>query len=318
MRELTEKDVEVLAGSKLFHRVELELVDHLLEDCSVRALRKGEVLLAEGKRASESVFVVLEGAVSVHLGGKSADPYTIIGPGESAGEMSVIDGRPISATVVATEATRVLVIPELVLWSFVSTSHQMARNMLLELSLRMRHDNGALVASIEQQRELEQAASTDGLTGLRNRRWMNQAFRREIDRCARDKKAVSLILADLDNLKLANDRGGHLAGDAVICRVASVLLRNLRPMDLLARYAGDEFCLLLPGTNETAARRVAERLRSAVEKEVHIDLGTGPILATISCGVGSGPHDCTLEELFRGADASLYRAKEAGRNRVGS
>jgi diguanylate cyclase (GGDEF)-like protein len=219
---------------------------------------------------------------------------------------------------VGAEPTRVLVIPEQVLWSFVSTSHQMARNLLLELSLRMRHDNGALVASIEQARELEQAASTDGLTGLRNRRWMNQAFRREIDRCARDKKPVSLILADLDNLKLANDRGGHLAGDAVICRVASVLLRNLRPMDLLARYAGDEFCLLLPGTTDAAARRVAERLRSAVEREVHIDLGTGPIRATVSCGVGSGPYDTSLDELFRAADASLYRAKEAGRNRIGT
>ncbi|HEX6829855.1 MAG TPA: GGDEF domain-containing protein, partial [Burkholderiales bacterium] len=175
-----------------------------------------------------------------------------------------------------------------------------------------------LAASIEQQRELEQAASTDGLTGLRNRRWMNHAFRREIERCARDKKPVSLMLADMDNLKLSNDRGGHLAGDALICRVASVLLRNLRPMDLLARYAGDEFCLLLPGTNDVAARRVAERLRAAVEREVQIDLGAGPIRGTISCGVSSGPPGRTMEELFRAADAALYRAKEAGRNRVGT
>jgi diguanylate cyclase (GGDEF)-like protein len=146
---------------------------------------------------------------------------------------------------------------------------------------------------------------------------MSHAFRREIDRCARDRKPVSLILADLDNLKLANDRGGHLAGDAVICRVASVLLRHLRPMDLLARYAGDEFCLLLPGTNEVAARRVAERLRAAVEQEVRVDVGFGPIHATVSCGIGSGGPGCSLDDLFRGADAALYRAKEAGRNRVG-
>lgn len=318
MRELSEKDLEVLAGSKLFQGVELELVEHLLEDCSIRALEKGEMLLAEGRHASENVFVVLEGGVSVHLGGKNTDPYTVFGPGESVGEMSVIDGRPISATVMVTEPTRLLAIPESLLWSLVNTSHQMARNLLLALSLRMRHDNGALVASIEQQRELEQAASTDGLTGLRNRRWMNHAFRREIDRCSRDRKPVSLILADLDNLKDANDRGGHLAGDAVICRVASVLLRNLRPMDLLARYAGDEFCLLLPGTNELAARRVAERLRTAVEQEVHVDVGAGPIRATISCGVGSGPSGCSLDDLFRDADAALYRAKEAGRNRVGT
>lgn len=318
MRELSERDLEVLAGSKLFQGVELELVEHLLEDCSIQTLDKGETLLAEGRHASENVFVVLEGSVSVHLGGKNTDPYTVFGPGESVGEMSVIDGRPISATVMVTEPTRLLVIPETLLWSLVNTSHQMARNLLLALSLRMRHDNGALVASIEQQRELEQAASTDGLTGLRNRRWMNHAFRREIDRCSRDRKPVSLILADLDNLKDANDRGGHLAGDAVICRVASVLLRNLRPMDLLARYAGDEFCLLLPGTNELAARRVAERLRTAVEQEVHVDVGAGPIRATISCGVGSGPSGCSLDDLFRDADAALYRAKEAGRNRVGS
>jgi diguanylate cyclase (GGDEF)-like protein len=316
MRELTEKDLEVLEGSRLFHLVQLDLVEHLLDDCSVRMLDKDEILLAEGRRASDSLFVVLEGSVSVHLGGKKSDPYTVFGPGELAGEMSVIDGQPISATVVAVEPTRLLAIPQQVLWSLVNTSHRVARNLLLILSLRMRHDDGALVASIEQQRELEMAASTDGLTGLRNRRWMNHAFRREIDRCTRDRKPVSLVLADLDNLKLANDRGGHLAGDALICRVASVLLRHLRPMDLLARYAGDEFCLLLPGTGETAATRVAERLRAAVDQEVQIDLGAGPIRMTISCGVSSGPPGCTMDELFRTADAALYRAKQAGRNRV--
>lgn len=318
MRELTEKDLESLARSRLFHSVELDLVEHLLEDCVLRVLDRDEVLLAEGRRASDHVFVVLEGSVSVHLIGRKSEPYTVFGSGESVGEMSAIDGRPISATVVALEPSRLLAIPEPVLWSLVSTSHQVARNLLLVLSLRMRHDNGALVASIEQQRELEQAASTDGLTGLRNRRWMNQAFRREIDRCSRDRKQVSLVLADLDNLKLANDRGGHLAGDALICRVASVLLRNLRPMDLLARYAGDEFCLLLPGTGEAAAWRVAERLRAAVETQVQIDLGAGPIRATVSCGVSSGPAGSSLDDLFRAADAALYRAKQAGRNRVQS
>jgi diguanylate cyclase (GGDEF)-like protein len=306
-------DREALRKSRLFRGVDIELVDHLLQDCAVRVLRPGEILLARGEAPSEDVFVVMCGRVSVHLAGAESPSHTVIDAGECVGEMSAIDGEPISATVTALESARLLAIPEPIVWSLVNTSHAVARNLLYILSRRMRHDNALIVFGMDRQRELERAAGTDGLTGLHNRRWMNEAFSRLLDRCARDAVPSSLVLIDVDALKAYNDRAGHLAGDLLICTVADVLARHIRPGDLLARFGGDEFCLLLPETPLPDALNVAERLRTAVDAEVVVKIAAQ---ATISCGVSSGSPGVQLEELLRSADEALYRAKAKGRNIV--
>jgi diguanylate cyclase (GGDEF)-like protein len=315
-KKMTESDFRALAESRLFRAVDIEHVHHLLEDCVVRDLRNGEVLLTRGDAPSQDVFVVLYGRVSVFLSGTASPSHTIIRAGECVGEMSAIDREPISATVVAQEDTRLLAIPEPVVWSLVNYSHAVARNLLYLLSRRMRHDNEVIVNGLDRQRELEDAASTDGLTGLHNRRWMNEAFRRQLDRCDRDDVPASLVLIDLDGLKAFNDRAGHLAGDMLICMVADVLARHLRPGDLLARFGGDEFCLLLPDTARPDALMVADRLRAAIEAE---SPGRNLALsapATISCGVSSSPPAANMQELLHAADQALYRAKEKGRNVV--
>lgn len=310
---LTASDREALAKSRLFRGVDIELVDHLLQECTVCDLRAGEVLLARGEAPSEDIFIVMCGRVSVHLADAESPSHAVIDAGECVGEMSAIDGEPISATVMALDAARLLAIPEPIVWSLVNTSHAVARNLLYILSRRMRHGNAVILFGLDRQRELERAAGTDGLTGLHNRRWMNEAFARQLDRSGRDALPSSLLLIDLDSLKAYNDQAGHLAGDLLLCTVADVLARHIRPGDLLARFGGDEFCLLLPATPLPDALNAAERLRKAVEAEVVVKIA---VQATISCGVSSGPPGVQLDELFSLADDALYRAKSKGRNSV--
>lgn len=312
-QSLTASDREALAKSRLFRGVDIELVDHLLQECTLRALRADEVLLARGEAPSKDIFVVMSGRVSVHLAGADSPSHTVIDAGECVGELSAIDGEPISATVIALAAARILAIPEPILWSLVNSSHAVARNLLYILSRRMRHGNAVIVFGLDRQRELERAAGTDGLTGLHNRRWMNEAFPRQLERCARDELPSSLILIDVDTLKAYNDQAGHFAGDLLICTVADVLARHIRPGDLLARFGGDEFCLLLPGSPLSDALAAAERLRAAVDAEVVLKI---EVPSTVSCGVSSGLPGVHLEELFQTADEALYQAKSKGRNTV--
>lgn len=187
--------------------------------------------------------------------------------------------------------------------------------------LKLTNELSVLVReSAQKNRELKQAnetierlARTDALTGLSNRRTLDEAFQREITRAARQHENLSLIMADLDHFKSINDQYGHLVGDQVLAYVGAIFIKQLRPYDLAARYGGEEFVLLLPGTSAEDAFGVAERLRKEVEQ---VKLPACPRQITISLGVASWTPDETSEALVARADAALYNAKRGGRNRV--
>jgi two-component system cell cycle response regulator len=157
----------------------------------------------------------------------------------------------------------------------------------------------------------------DGLTQVRNRRALEDALEAEFARSRRHGHTLSLLLVDIDHFKGVNDRHGHLAGDAVLKRIAALLNEHGRRENCTARYGGDEFAVLLAETTLAGAMIFAERVRGAVEAE-EIAFGDERIHVTVSAGVAewtramSGP-----EDLIALADTALYRAKNAGRNRVG-
>jgi diguanylate cyclase (GGDEF)-like protein len=158
-------------------------------------------------------------------------------------------------------------------------------------------------------------ADRDELTGLHNRRRINDLMEQEVQRSARGGHAFCLVLFDIDHFKRVNDTRGHLVGDEVLCAFARVAAQAIRRSDVLARWGGEEFTLLLPDTLRDTAVEVAERLRTQIEAAV---LGTGENLlrVTVSAGVVErAPHEPLMSALER-ADRALYRAKEGGRNRV--
>jgi diguanylate cyclase (GGDEF)-like protein len=170
---------------------------------------------------------------------------------------------------------------------------------------------------LEVNERLRHMSQTDGLTGLDNRRHIEERLREMWEHGQRLHEPVACVMADLDKFKSVNDTYGHQAGDAVLKQLAQILKREAREIDRVGRYGGEEFMLLLPGTVLDAAVTFAERVRKEVEGHTFTFEG-GSVRRTASFGVSAWPHpritDC--EALVRAADDALYVAKESGRNRV--
>jgi len=161
---------------------------------------------------------------------------------------------------------------------------------------------------------VKQLAYLDGLTGIFNRRFFELRIAEEIERARRFSSGMAVIMIDIDQFKRLNDEFGHLLGDEVLRQVSSILHQQLRKIDVVCRYGGEEFAILLPQTDPQHALSVAEKLRRMVETWQFPGV---PRAVTISAGTASFPdHGGTRDELVKAADAGLYAAKQAGRNRV--
>ena len=167
-------------------------------------------------------------------------------------------------------------------------------------------------------RQVDQLSVTDPLTGLSNRRRFDRELADELTRARRYAKPLALILCDLDLFKAVNDRFGHPAGDAALRAMGEVLRQTVRETDLPARVGGEEFAVLMPETSQDEALEVAGRLRSGVEDQA-VEWDGQTFRLTISVGVAGSAGEAlpdAPDELYRMADEAMYRAKEAGRNRV--
>lgn len=307
---------ERLKASALFFRVDFEPLSHVLGSCQIVRLAPSEHLIELGVQ-DDSLYVVLEGALEVHVDENERDPIAFVGPGDSVGEISALDHQPRSAAVVARKPTVVLRIESDDFWSLMNRSHQIALNMLHILSERLRGNNAKIVDTRRLQEIYRQSASTDPLTQLYNRRGLAELGERLLKRLALRQAPLSLVMIDVDHFKQFNDTHGHPAGDFVLFVVAKVIKSGVRPTDFVARYGGEEFTILLPETDLEGATVAANRVREAI-RSTPITPPNGPTLPPLTASLGVAEYIAgqTLEELICRADKALYRAKRDGRDRV--
>ena len=162
------------------------------------------------------------------------------------------------------------------------------------------------------QKKLEELWMTDQLTGLYNRSKLDELFDAELRRAKRYGTHFSLLLLDIDHFKQINDTQGHLVGDDVLYAVSNILQKNIRDVDILGRWGGEEFMLILPNTNQSDALILAEKLRNILRSHAFTPVNK----VTVSIGISSFVAGLTEDELFKRADDALYRAKAKGRDRV--
>lgn len=207
-----------------------------------------------------------------------------------------------------------------ILASHLSRRLGIARLRIRELKKRNRRLNSRHRELVAANRRLADLACTDELTGLKNRRHFRESLEKWFDFAARRKIPISLVLADLDHFKSYNDSFGHLAGDDLLRRVATILRANARADDVVARYGGDEFVLLLPRTDALVARELVGRLCSDLERNCQIltpfTASFGIATTTLQTTERASPAHRDPSRLIENADRALYHSKGAGRNCV--
>jgi diguanylate cyclase (GGDEF)-like protein len=189
----------------------------------------------------------------------------------------------------------------------------------IELLRKIAGQVGQVIDTIFAYQHTRELSYTDELTRVFNRRYFNQRFEREMQRAQRYGRALSLIMLDIDHFKIFNDTHGHLWGDTALKQVAQILEKSLRKADILARFGGEEFVVLLPEIDKEHGRKVAEKLRRAIERADFPKAATQPLgRLTISLGLAAFPEDAQeANALLDHADQGLYLAKLRGRNQTG-
>jgi len=319
--------VKAISDTPLFvgmSGLELNAVSAFLEP---RRYPRDSVIFKRGDPGTE-MFIVRTGRVSslaLDRDGNERELYEF-GPGRFFGEMSIIENEPRSATCVALDDTELLVLEGLdfyrLVWEYPMIGARMLSSMARVMAGWLDEASGFLHDLVRWGETARKRAVTDELSGLFNRRFIEEASRSRFARSSSEPPRCSALMLDLDRFHALNERFGTRAGDSIISSAGAAYGRLIRDGDVAARLSGDEFAFFMPDAGPEEALAAAERIRAETES-LYLEFRAGPgatpnrVSLSASIGVASSPFDATDPvALFAAADRALFKAKETGRNRV--
>lgn len=337
---------EKLIQNDFFADISEQELDRLEESFFItKNFSAGKSLIEKGKLAVD-MFLIIKGCVQVHkIADDEAESVEIIRryAGDMIGEMGLVENKPRSTNVIAETALELIYISRKNFYKLLDRLPKAKNNIMRKIAARLRESDArsttlinryhillelnreVLQQKIELERlnhELEQknellykAATIDHLTGVYNRSYMIEVFRKEFNNSKRYGFPLCCLVIDLDHFKSINDTYGHQGGDFILISLAKLIQQNLREGDVFCRFGGEEFFILLPHANLDIGLKVAEKIRQLVEIETFLFEGM-EIRLTLSVGITDIDNESPRneDEMLRFADKALYSAKQQGRN----
>lgn len=320
----SEQHVKSLVSSlPLFSSLSNDDREVLLKFLVCSSYKKGEVVLAREASAAD-LFIVTDGLISTSSEG-SVRPGSSTGdfkPGDIFGELSLFACKPSLKTFKAAEDSEVVSISgdniKEILENHPETAINLISALISDSIKKLRNTSSFLANVVEWGENASRRAITDEMTGIYNREFLDDAIENFFNISFSNNKPLSLFMLDIDNFRTINDTLGIETGDKIISSAVDVIKKYISRYGIIARYGGDEFCILLPEADSVIAKEIAENIRFEVESRDYSDfIKDSSLCVTVSIGISSYPDTASDLTAFKEkADASLYRAKKEGRNRV--
>ena len=316
-------NIELLKNVDLFSLLTEEEIGRIIKSLHAVEKKEDEVLFKEGDEGNE-LYIVISGKVAsyVVLPKGTKREIAVFKPGDFFGEMSIFENTPRSATCFTKEKCLLLSLRERDLYELILYEPELANKIMYKMlnitTERLLDRSEFLSDMVQWGEEARRRAITDELTGIYNRRFLDDSLTDYFEKAKNSGKYLSLIMMDIDNFKYYSETFKQEQINRMIVEVVSVFKKYFRENDIVARYGGDEFTVIMPDTDLKSAYAVAEKIRVAVSELKFSDMLQKEIpQVTVSQGIASYPENADdLETLRITADKALYKAKHEGRNKV--